>query len=152
MANHEDPYCVFTDEIDSVKKYYVSFTDGNGDFQKVEVNIEIYTALEESRKNEKRQTNFINRHVEHTELSEEELLMRAQPVHIDEFAKREQSELIRAAFLSLTKIQRRRFVLSHVYGMSYEDVAQLEGCRFQTVSRSIKAAKKMLTESLQIGG
>ena len=62
MTDNRPTYSVRITETDGTIRY---FTAGNGIQQKIEINREIYFALEDCRKQEKRQQKHFDRHIEH---------------------------------------------------------------------------------------
>ncbi len=60
-------------------------------------------------------------------------------------------EELRAAFLQLPPKQARRYLLVHVIGFSYAEVARMEGCTSKAVLKSLIAAKKKLQTILRKG-
>jgi len=57
-------------------RYFAAFKDSLGNRQEIEIPHDIFIALEECRKHEKRQANAFERHIEHMELSETQLSAR----------------------------------------------------------------------------
>ena len=58
--------------------------------------------------------------------------------------KKLQYEALHRAIQELPLVQRRRLVLYYFQGLTYSQIAELEGCKYQTVQESIYAALKKL--------
>lgn len=67
-------------------KYFVSFTHGDVEFQRVEINFDIYSALFELNKRDRNLTRSDERNLEHSELIDEILIRRVfeKPKGIEE--------------------------------------------------------------------
>jgi len=92
------------------------------------------------------------RHTEQSDLTDETLYGRAlhQPKDVDEAVLDIlRNEQLRQAVQSLSEIQRRRFVLYHEFGFTYEQIAQMEGCTKSPVKRSIDRAEKEIREKMK---
>jgi RNA polymerase sigma-70 factor (ECF subfamily) len=62
----------------------------------------------------------------------------------------QRDEMLRQAVVELPKIQRRRFILYHEFGLSYEQIAEMEGRSLSSVFGSIKAAENKIKEKIKI--
>ena len=152
MNNNKPAYTVRTGETDGALHYYAAFTDGDGLSQEVEVSREVYLALDDCRKHEKRQVHFIERHVERAELSEEQLqerMIRLLPTLELSMENREQAVHLYAAIESLPEIQRRRFLLYHEDGLTYQQIATQEGCTIMPIQRSIAGAEEKIRKKIK---
>ena len=56
------------------------------------------------------------------------------------------------AISELPEIQKRRLILYYFQGLTYEQIAGMEGCTFQAVAKSVAAAEKRLKIFFGIGG
>ena len=56
------------------------------------------------------------------------------------------------AIAKLPEIQKRRLILYYFQGLTYEQIAGMEGCTFQAVAKSVAAAEKRLKNFFGIGG
>jgi RNA polymerase sigma-70 factor (ECF subfamily) len=59
------------------------------------------------------------------------------------------NEKLRQAIQELPEIQRRRFVLYHEFGLTYEQIAEMEGCSKVSVFRSVDRAEDKIREMLK---
>ena len=99
--------------------------------------------------------NEVDRHYEQSELTEASLYDRAvhRPATVEESALQsmEYAQLHRA-ISELPEIQKRRLILYYFQGLTYEQIAGMEGCTFQAVAKSVAAAEKRLKNFFGIGG
>jgi len=68
----------------------------------------------------------------------------------EQYAK--QQSLAALALTKLTAIQRRRYLLYHVQGKTYREIAELEKAHFTSVEESILAAEKKIKKFLSKQG
>jgi RNA polymerase sigma factor (sigma-70 family) len=61
----------------------------------------------------------------------------------------QRNERMRQAVAELPEIRRRRFVLYHEFGLTYEQIAKVEGCTKMPVKRSIDRAEAEIREKLK---
>jgi len=144
VTDNKPAYTVRLEEADGIIRYFTSFNGGDGIQQEIEVNRETYLALEDCRLEEKRQANEFERHRERLELSEAQLAARTflPPMPMEEAVV--QAVDMQAALATLTDTQRRRFLLYHEHGLSYEKIAQAENRIKSTIVESIVAASEKL--------
>ena len=144
MTDKKPAYTVRATETDGVIRYFAAFEDGCGIRQEIEVDDAVYLALDACRLIEKGQENERGRHWERFKLSEAQLAARTlRPQKPMEEAVAQAVDM-QSALAMLTDTQRRRFLLYHDHGLSYEQIATIEGCKLQVVARSIDAAKSKL--------
>ena len=90
---------------------------------------------------------YLDRHYEQSELTEASLYDRAvhRPVTVEESALQsmEYAQLHRA-ISELPEIQRRRLILYYFQGMTYEQIAGMEGCTKRAVKFSVDIAVEKL--------
>jgi DNA-directed RNA polymerase specialized sigma24 family protein len=144
MTDNKPAYTVRATETDGAARYFATFIDGEGTRQEIEIDRETYLALDGCRKHEQRQQKFFERHVEHLELSENQLAARTlrPPKPVEEAVA--QAVDMQAALATLTDAQRRRFLLYHAHGLNHRQLAQAEGCSTTAAANSIAAAKAKL--------
>ena len=125
--------------------YYISFTDGQGTFHKMEISMELYAAFNSFELDDISQMNVTSRHLEQSELTEETLNCRAadplEPVEDHVFRRLLYGELHKA-IAQLPTTQRRRLLLYYFGGYTYEQIAQMEGCKHPAIIKSVSAAEK----------
>ncbi|MFR2018387.1 MAG: sigma-70 family RNA polymerase sigma factor [Eubacterium sp.] len=87
--------------------------------------------------------NEVDRHYEHSELTEVTLYDRAfvLPESVEDAVLRNMRyEALHNAINKLPETQRRRLILYYFNGLTYSQIAEMEGCKYQTVQDSIYAA------------
>ena len=110
-------------------RYYLSFKDARGVMQNIEIDKVLYELFNRFELEDISYLNRVSRHIEHSELTEASLNDRA--------------------ISKLPETQRRRLLL-HFFGeMTYEQIAKLEGCKYQAIQSSIYAAIKTLKKYLK---
>ena len=127
--------------------YYILFTDGQGFFHKQEISIELYAAFNSFELEDISWINETSRHLTEADAGEEPLGNRiADPSKLVEdlvYRKILYQELHKA-ISQLPEIQRRRILLYYFGGYTYEQIAQIEGCKHPAIIKSIRAAEKTL--------
>ena len=151
MADNKPAYSVHTAEMDGTARYFTAFTNDSGAKQEIEINYEIYLALEDYRLIEKRQENEFDRHREHFQLSEAQLAARTlrPPQPMEEAVA--QALDMQAALDELPPDQRRRFLLSHEMGLSFSEIARDENLSRQAIAQSIGRAEEKIKNILSVG-
>ena len=127
--------------------YYISFTDGQGIFHKMEISMELYAAFNNFELYDISQMNVASRHLEQSELTEETLNHRAadppEPVE-DHVYRRILYQELHRAIAQLPAVQRRRLLLYYFGGYTYKQIAQMEGCKYPAIIKSVSAAEKKI--------
>jgi RNA polymerase sigma-70 factor (ECF subfamily) len=152
MFDNTNPYTLRMEICEDITHYYISFADGQAVQRETEVSREVYLAMDECRRHEKRQRNFFDRYIEHSDMTDETLSRRAHtpPLSVEEIIIREESaDALRTAIKGLPEIQRRRFILYHEVGFTYEQISKIEGCKRQSVCDSVLLAEKKIRENLK---
>lgn len=152
MANFMNGYSLEVIKGKNKDKHFVSFTDGDGEFQRVEINFDIYVALFELNKKDRNLTRSDERNLEHSELTDEKLIRRAfeKPKGIEEMIlEKEMEKLFWTAIGELPGVQRKRLLLYYDYGFSLKEIAFMENCSIRAVKYSIDIAKKKLEEKIK---
>lgn len=143
MFDNTNPYSIRMEETDGLTHYYAAFTDGQGIFREVEISCEVYQQFCSFVKRERNLRRSDERHLEQSELTEETLCRRAvhNPKPIEEaLSDKIRKEQIEQVIAELPEIQRRRLQLYFEYGLTYEQIGQMEGCSKMPVKRSIDRA------------
>lgn len=146
-----NPYTLSTEN----KKYYVSFKDINGNLQKTEVDKSVFDAFDSFELDDISIMNEVERHYEYSELTEETLSRRA--VHKSKTVEDIvlavlENEMLLKAICELTEIQRKRLLLYYYERLTYEQIAEIEGCTKMPVMRSIKKAEEKIKEFFEKRG
>ena len=152
MFNNENPYTLRTEIYEGITHYYVSFTDGQAIHRETEVSRPIYLEFLRFVEIERSLRHWDERHKEHSELTDETLNRRAvnPPISLEDTVFDSlRNERLRMAIQGLPEIQRRRFVLYHEFGLTYEQLAKMEGCTKMPVKRSIDRAEQKIREQIK---
>ncbi|SHE90224.1 RNA polymerase sigma-70 factor, ECF subfamily [Tissierella praeacuta DSM 18095] len=152
MANFMNDYSLEIIRGKNKDRYFVSFTDGYGEFQRLEINEDIYFALFELNKRDRNLTRSDERNIEHSELTDETLIRRAfeKPKCIEEIIlEKEMKKLFWKAIGELSGVQRKRLLLYYDCGLTLKEIAKMENCSIRAIKYSIDIAKKKLEEKIK---
>ncbi|MDR1409779.1 MAG: sigma-70 family RNA polymerase sigma factor [Oscillospiraceae bacterium] len=130
-----------------IDRYFVSFKDGQAVHQDVEVPEHIFDAFCEFEKQDKKDQNFIERHIEHSEQTDEALYKRAlrPPESVEDIAAaHERDERLYQVIAALPEAQRKRFLLYHEIGLTYRQIADMEGCTARAVGYSVSLVEEKI--------
>ena len=131
--------------------YTISFMDGQGKQQHFEIDKSLYDAFDRFELDDISILNKFDRHTEHSELTEETLNKRAwdKPASIEESvcAKIANDEL-HNAIAKLPEVQKRRLILYYFAELTFEQIADAEGCSHPAIIKSVNAALKNLKNFL----
>lgn len=143
----DNPYTIFEEQ----GKLYVTFKDGQGIKQKIEVNNDIFNFFDDSELHDVRELNEFDRHIEHSEQSENTLHKKilSKDVHFEDImmSKMRNGQLKKMLFC-LTPLQRERVILFYWERFSCPEIAEMQGCTKQAVSLSIRQAREKLKEKI----
>ena len=132
---------------DSKTAYFISFTDGQGEFYDLEVSEAFYIEFRQMERKNRNLQQSDWRHQEASDLWDETLYNRAfrVPKSVEELIfDAEQRELLRKAISALPEIQRRRFLLYHEYDFNYRQIGEMEHCRPQSIMHSVARAREKI--------
>ena len=148
----DNPYELFTTSFGTAQpRYYLAFVDSTGTEQCIEIDKTLFDAFERFELDDISFMNEVDRHYEQSEQTEQSLNRRAaQPQESVEEAvfQRVEVETLRQAIAKLPEKQRRRLVLYYFCDLTYEQIAEMERCKYQTVQDTIYAALKNLKKFL----
>lgn len=143
----DNPYTIFEEQ----GKLYVTFKDGQGIKQKIEVNNDIFNFFDDSELHDVRELNEFDRRIEHSEQSENTLHKKilSKDVHFEDImiSKMRNGQLKKMLFC-LTPLQRERVILFYWERFSCLEIAEMQGCTKQAVSLSIRRARKKLKKEI----
>ena len=149
--NKDNPYTIFTVGINTdTPHYYVSFKGWQGVRICMEIEKSIYELLDKFELEDLSYLNEVDRHYEHSELTEITLNSRAV-VTVELVEDIVEFEALHTAIKKLPRVQRNRLMLYYFYDMTLEEIAEREKCSVQAVSKSILAAEKNLIKFLNEG-
>ena len=143
----KDKYNPYTIGAAEDGRYWLAFTDRQGKRHHFEISAAVFALFDAFELDDLSYLNEVDRHYEQSELTEGSLYDRAahRPATVEESAMQsmEYAQLHRA-ISELPEIQRRRLLLYYFQGLTYEQIAGMEGCTFQAVAKSVAAAEKRL--------
>lgn len=146
----DNPYTL--NYIEEKNIYMVSFKDVKGKIQKVEVSEEIYRTFDRFELQDLAEMNEYDRHIEHSEIFENNLEIRAKdkPISLEDSIIRKSTyeELINA-IKQLPKNQQRRIKLYYFDELSTKEIAEKENCTQHSVRVSIRRAIEELGKILK---
>ena len=152
MFDNANPYTLRTEVSESMTRYFISFIDGQATLRETEVSRPVYLEFLRFVKTERNLRRWDVRHTEQSDLTDESLYDRAfqKPKSVEDAAFDSlRNEKLRQAIQELPEIQRRRFVLYHEFGLTYEQIAEMEGCSKVSVFRSVDRAEDKIREMLK---
>ena len=148
----DNPYEIFTTGLGTAQPhYFLAFVDSTGAELCVEIDKALFDAFDRFELDDVSFMNEMDRHYERSEQTEQSLNQRAaQPQKSveDTVFQRVEIETLRQAIAMLPEKQRSRLVLYYFGGFTYEQIAEMEGCKYQTVQDTIYAALKNLKKFL----
>lgn len=133
-------------------RYHLSFKDARGVMQNIEIDKVLYELFNRFELEDISYLNRVSRHIEHSELTEASLNDRAfyKAESLEESVSRSiEYEQLHKAISKLPETQRRRLLLYFFGELTYEQIAELEGCKYQAIQSSIYAAIKTLKKILK---
>lgn len=131
-------------------RYYLSFEDGRGVMQNIEIDKVLYDLFNRFELEDISYLNRVSRHIEHSELTESSLNDQAfyKEESLEETVSRSMEyEQLHKAISKLPETQRRRLLLYFFGELTYEQIAELEGCTKRAVKFSIDLAIEKLKKS-----
>lgn len=127
--------------------YYISFTDSEGILHKQEVSMELYAAFNRFELDDISQMNETSRHLTSPDMGDEPLGHRIADLSEsveDHVYRRIMYQALHRAIDQLPEIQRRRIYLYYFEGYTYEQIAQIEGCKHPAIMKSVTAAERKI--------
>jgi len=152
LDNKFDTYALRTEVTGGISRYFVCFKDGQGVFHEIEVSPHVYSAFCQFVKIERNLRRSDERHIEQSDLSDELLNKRAvhpQKSIEDIIADVEWANALQSAIAELSETQRRRFVLYYYSELTYEQIAEMEGCSHVAVMHSLEKAKAAIEKRIK---
>ena len=151
MAKRKYPYEFRFDNSETPRRIYTFFNDAFNQKKSVEISEEVYIELLLLNRSIRNIESSEENHKEYRDLSDEEMVDRgapAAPSAEDVAMNRLFIEDLKHAFLELPQTQARRYLLAHVAGFSYAEIALMEGCTTHAIKKSLVAAKRNLLRIL----
>lgn len=154
-SNEDNPYKLYTVGIETDHPhFYLSFRDSAGAKQFMEIDKTLFDAFDRFELDDLSFMNEVDNHYEHAEQTEASLNRRAvmpQESVEETVSRRMEVEALHRAIAKLPNIQRRRLILYYFGELTYQQIAEMEGCTFQAVAKSVVAAEKFLKKFLAGG-
>lgn len=138
-----NPYYIYEED----GRYYISFRDGGGIVQEFKISKVLYETFNSFELEDISYLNEWDRHIEHSEIWDRHLNGRAveKPELVENIVfKNLQEERLHRAIRGLPEKQRRRLEMYYFENLTYEQIAEIEGCSFQAIAKSISAAIRKL--------
>lgn len=152
MFDNTNPYTLHEEVVAGFTHYYVSFVGVTGDVQETEVSRIVYLEFLRFVRRERTLRRRDERHMEQSRLPPEILFEQTlkQPKSVEEsvFDRLRDGEM-REILATLSKVQRRRLLLYHEYGLTYEKVAEIEGCTKMAVKFSVDLAEQKIRAKIK---
>ncbi len=134
----KDKYNPYTIGTTGDGRHWLTFSDGQRHRHHLEINAAVFALFDSFELDDLSYLNEVDRHYEQSELTEASLYDRAmhRPATVEESALQsmEYAQLHRA-ISELPEIQKRRLILYYFQGLTYEQIAGMEGCTFQAVAK-----------------
>ena len=137
--SNDNPYTLNYCEETNI--YTISFKDGNGVLQKIEVSESIFKTFDRFELDDLSQMNEYDNHIEHSEVFENTLNKRIlhKPVDVEEIVETNTTnKQLKKAINCLTEVQKRRIKLYYFEDKTVEEIAKLEKTSHQAVSETIR--------------
>lgn len=139
-----NPYTIGTTEDG---RHWLTFLDAQGNRHHFEISAAVFALFDSFELDDLSYLNEVDRHYEQSELTEASLYDRAvhRPATVEESALQsmEYAQLHRA-ISELPEIQKRRLILYYFQGLTYEQIAGMEGCTKRAVKFSVDIAVEKL--------
>ena len=144
----DNPYTIYSIGKDTgYPKYFVEFDDGEGIHQCVEITEEQFRDFDKNELKDLSRLNEIDRHYSYGTPAEE-----AYDTTVEAVLFRLVKEQLFNSFSFLTPTQKRRIRLYYYENLTYEQIAEIEGCTKMPVKRSLEDAKEKIKIFLQARG
>ena len=143
----KDKYNPYTIGTTGDGRHWLTFSDGQGNRHHFEISAAVFALFDSFELDDLSYLNEVDRHYEQSELTEASLYDRAvhRPATVEESALQsmEYAQLHRA-ISGLPEIQKRRLILYYFQGLTYERIAEMEGCTKRAVKFSVDIAVEKL--------
>ena len=146
-----DSYILEYDE--EKKKYYISFKDFMNNECKLQIDKEIFNVYMKSKKAYKKIENEYDRHIEHSEIYENNINKRMlrKPKELSEIIDVQLVEKrLKDTLKELPEIQRRRLKKYYFQNKTFEQIAQEEKCTKRAIKFSVDIAIKKILKNFKI--
>jgi len=153
-ARTRNAYTYQVEEDGGIPRYYVIFTDAFGKKVKTPVEEKFITFLDDLKNEENRQEYRMEKHISHfiEDMDDEyisSILFLPLPGVEETVITEEICEAIARLISSLTRKQRRRFILYRVDKLTYKQIALRENCSLLSVYQSVQEATKKIEAAVK---
>ena len=143
----KDKYNPYTIGTTGDGRHWLTFSGGQRNRHHLEIDAAVFALFDSFELDDLSYLNEVDRHYEQSELTEASLYDRAvhRPATVEESALQsmEYAQLHRAISV-LPEIQKRRLILYYFQGLTYEQIAEMEGCTKRAVKFSVDIAVEKL--------
>ena len=146
----DNPYTL--NYIEEKNVYAITFKDVKGRLNKVEVSEEVYRVFDKFELQDIKELNEYDRHIEHSEIFENNLESRAinKQIPTDEMVENKiNNEKLREAIQELPKIQRERLKKYYFENKTFEEIAKEENCTKRAVKFSVDIAIEKISKKFK---
>ena len=143
-----NPYTIYKNEHGAC---FLSFKDGQGVLHRFQIEKSLFSVFDQFELDDKSYLNELDRHIEQSELTDaslnERVARKADSVE-DTVICKLNNERLHTAIAALPETQRRRLVLYYFLDLTYEQIAEMEGCSAHSIFVAIERAKEKLKKLL----
>lgn len=143
----DNPYKL--DYNDNEHIYTVTFLDNKNVIQTIVISEDIFKAFDNFELEDIKELNEYDRHIEHSEIFENNLIERAadKSMQVEEIVENQIiSEELKKAIQELPKIQRKRLKKYYFEDKSFEEIAREEHCTKRAVKFSVDIALEKISK------
>lgn len=143
----DNPYTLLIDD----NIYKVTFLDSNNTIQVIEIDADIFDALDRFELDDLSQMNEYDRHIEHLCFDDTPYSRYADKALSleEEILQHMFYEELKLEISNLSEIQRRRLLLYFFHDMTLQEIAIIDNCSPQAVKKSLDATIKKLSMLFQ---
>ena len=144
----DNPYTLLIED----NKYYVLFKDNKCILHKIEVSKELFNEFDSFELQDIKELNEYDRHIEHSEIYENNINSKAKdkPITIeDKIIQKSTFEELKEAINKLPEIQKRRIKKYYFEDKNEYEIAIEENTSQQAINKSLKNALKKLEKILK---
>ncbi len=144
----DNPYTIYKEN----NQLFVNFKDGENVEYTIEVDVPVFALFNSFELEDLSQMNEYDRHIEHSRLNTNTLHKRSvtEVASVDECAMINiRNEKLRKVIDKLPSVQRRRLLLYYYKDMTYDEIAEIEGCTKRSVYIAIERGKEKLKKILK---
>lgn len=121
-------------------KYYLTFKDGQNNIHEMEISKELHDTFDTFELEDNRQRGFFERHMEQSDVWDYvfDAVANSDADSLEDTVIRNlEYEQLHKAMEKLTEVQKKRLHLYYFRGLTYKEIAEIEGCSIQSVRESI---------------